>query len=60
MVDNQIVLLNKEDVPTFTFHQRQLVLDLCLCTPGIAERADLRVVPQPYSDHAALVVALEA
>jgi endonuclease/exonuclease/phosphatase family metal-dependent hydrolase len=50
------VLLNREDIPTFTFHKHRLVLDLCICSKGIAERANLKVVSQPYSDHAALVL----
>jgi endonuclease/exonuclease/phosphatase family metal-dependent hydrolase len=54
--DGRFVLLNREDAPTFTFHRRRLVLDLCICTPAIAAQARLKVVPQPYSDHAALVV----
>lgn len=53
--DKGLVLLNQPDAPTFTFHRRRLVLDLCLCTPGIAERTRLRIIPQPYSDHAALI-----
>jgi len=50
------VLLNREDHPTFTFHTRRLVLDLCICSKGISRHARLKVVPQPYSDHAALVL----
>lgn len=53
--DEGLVLMNRPDMPTFTFHQRRLLLDLCLCTPGIAAHTALRVIPQPYSDHAALV-----
>lgn len=56
--DEGLVLLNKPDLPTFTFHQRRLVLDLCLCTPALAARTELRVVPQPYSDHAALIAEI--
>lgn len=48
-------LVNREDEPTFTFHRRKLLLDLCLATPGIHPHIDLRVIPQPYSDHAALL-----
>lgn len=53
--DEGLVLLNSPDMPTFTFHRRKLMLDLCLCTPEIAARTKLRIIPQPYSDHAALV-----
>lgn len=53
--DNEIILMNNPETPTFTFHRRKLMLDLCLCTADIAKRVQLRVIPQPYSDHAALV-----
>lgn len=53
--DEGLMLINKPDAPTFTFHMRRLVLDLCLCTPGVAARTSLRIIPQPYSDHAALL-----
>lgn len=58
--DGSITLLNDADTPTFFFHKRKLVLDLCLATPGIAKRATLHVVPQPYSDHAALLLEIAA
>lgn len=48
-------LVNREDEPTFTFHKRRLLLDLCLATPRIRDRISLRIIPQPYSDHAALL-----
>ncbi len=51
-----IVLLNQVDVPTFTFHKRKLLLDLCFCSAGLAASSRLTVVPQAYSDHAALVL----
>ncbi|WP_138380020.1 endonuclease/exonuclease/phosphatase family protein [Luteithermobacter gelatinilyticus] len=51
-----LTVLNKEEEPTFTFHRKRHALDLCLCTPGIAERADLKIIPQPFSDHAALLL----
>ena len=51
-----IVLLNQEDEPTFTFHKRRLLLDLCFCSAGLAGSSRLTVVPQAYSDHAALVL----
>jgi endonuclease/exonuclease/phosphatase family metal-dependent hydrolase len=53
---DQLVLMNREDCPTFTFHRIKKVLDVCICTPGIASRVALRIIPQPYSDHAALLV----
>lgn len=56
--DAGLILLNRPDAPTFTFHMRKLVLDLCLCTPGIAAQTSLRIIPQPYSDHAALVAEI--
>ena len=51
-------VLNKEEEHTFTFHSRKLALDLCLCTDGLRDRAKLKIVPQPFSDHAALLLEL--
>lgn len=51
-------LLNRDTEPTFTLHQRRLVLDICLCSPALVEYADLRIIPQPYSDHDALLLKL--
>ena len=52
------VLLNRDDVHTFHFHKRKLVLDLCICSASLAERATLKIIPQPYSDHAALLLTI--
>ncbi len=57
---SDIILLNREDVPTFTFHKRELVLDLCFCTRKVAALSRLTVVPQAYSDHAALVLEVDS
>lgn len=54
------VLLNRHDVPTFQFHKRALVLDVCLCSRTLAARSRLKVLPQPYSDHAALLLHIDA
>lgn len=51
-------ILNGEDEPTFSFHRRKLVLDLCLCSNELADSLELRIVPQPFSDHAALVAEI--
>lgn len=51
-----LVLMNQEEHTTFTFHTFQKTLDICLCTKGIAEKCGLRIIPQPYSDHAALLL----
>lgn len=59
LVDENLILLNREDSPTFRFHRRHLVLDLCLCSPKIAKKAELKVLPQPYSDHAALILDVD-
>ncbi len=48
-------VLNQETEPTFLFHRRRLALDLCLATPGLTDRMTLRIIPQPFSDHAALL-----
>ena len=56
--NNNLTLLNDESAPTFRFHRMQLALDLCIATTHIAEHIELRIIPQPYSDHAALLVRL--
>ncbi len=53
---NDILLLNRPDTPTFTFHTRALVLDICLYSRSLAGHATLNVLPQPFSDHAALAL----
>ena len=57
--DESLLLLNCEKQPTFTFHKRQLMLDVAMSSANIAEHASLEVIPQPYSDHAALLLTLE-
>jgi len=49
-------VLNNESEPTFRFHRRHLTLDLCICSRGLRDQIKLRVVQQPFSDHAALLV----
>lgn len=56
--ENHLTLLNQEEVPTFRFHRTQLPLDLCICSHGIAKDAQLKIIPQPYSDHEALLLTL--
>lgn len=54
----EFLLLNNEHEHTFTFHRQKRVLDLCLCSRGVAERSFLAVLPQAYSDHAALLLEM--
>ena len=54
-----LCILNREDDHTFTFHQRKLALDLCICSQDLARRSTLKIIPQPFSDHAALLVNIE-
>jgi hypothetical protein len=54
-----MVILNDENEPTFFFHRRKKVLDLCVCTVGLAERCTMKVIPQPFSDHAALLIDVQ-
>ncbi len=51
-----LIVLNNESDPTFAFSGRRLALDLCLCSRALAPRLNMRIVPQPFSDHAALLV----
>lgn len=56
--ENNLVLLNDQNVPTFRFHKLRLPLDLCICSTKIAQQAQLKVIPQPYSDHEALLLTI--
>jgi endonuclease/exonuclease/phosphatase family metal-dependent hydrolase len=51
-------LLNEESTPTFTLHRIRKALDLCICTESLVPRIDLKIIAQPYSDHAALLVEI--
>jgi endonuclease/exonuclease/phosphatase family metal-dependent hydrolase len=53
-----LVLVNDADQPTFTFHRRRHLLDLCLASRALRPRMAIRVLPQPFSDHAALCVEI--
>jgi len=57
--DSALRLLNKEDAHTFTFHKLSLALDLCICSDGLAKKTGLKIIPQPFSDHAALLVEIQ-
>jgi len=52
----RFILLNRDDHPTFFFHKQEKILDLCVCSPSLAEKTALKILPQSYSDHAALIV----
>lgn len=51
-----LCVLNNEEDHTFLFCGNRWVLDLCICSQSLAARTSLQVVPQPFSDHAALLV----
>ncbi len=54
--DTDLQVMNREDEHTFMFHKRTLALDLCICSASLQKRASLRIIPQPFSDHAALLL----
>jgi hypothetical protein len=54
--DTGLVILNNEANATFTLHKKRLALDLCLCSPVLANKAKLKIIDQPFSDHDALLV----
>ncbi len=54
--DTDLKVLNKETEHTFIFHRRKLALDLCICSSALQDRANLRIIKQPFSDHAALLL----
>lgn len=53
-----LVVLNDEAQPTFTLHRHNWALDLCICSTALVDHIDLDILPQAYSDHAALLVHL--
>jgi endonuclease/exonuclease/phosphatase family metal-dependent hydrolase len=59
LLQNDLVLLNRVEHPTFTFHIFRKVLDICICTKNIAQHCQLQVIPQPYSDHEALLLEVD-
>lgn len=56
---SNLVVMNREDAPTFRFHKTTLPLDLCIASQGIARRISLTIIPQPFSDHEALLLKIE-
>lgn len=56
--DNDLHLVSREDEPTFLFHRYRRTLDLCICSESLLDRVSLKIIPQPYSDHAALLLHL--
>lgn len=54
-----LLILNEEDEHTFLFHRRKLTLDLCLASSRIVPYLSLRIVPQPFSDHEALILDIQ-
>jgi endonuclease/exonuclease/phosphatase family metal-dependent hydrolase len=55
----RIRLLNEPHIPTFRFHRTSQTLDLAVATEDVAHRLKLRILPQPFSDHAALVLEMD-
>ena len=53
-------LLNNTTETTFRFHKQHLLLDLCICSKTLASSAKLQVIPQPFSDHSALLLDIDA
>lgn len=56
----KLLVVNDPELPTFRFHRSRALVDLAMCSPGIRDRAALRIVEQHYSDHAALILDLHA
>lgn len=57
--ENNLRLLNDENKTTFTFHRIKKTLDLCICSENIASRLNLKIIPQFFSDHSALLLEVE-
>lgn len=59
LLDTNLQLINRYNEPTFRFYRTHHVLDLCLCSKELIGKLSLKVIPQPFSDHAALLVELD-
>jgi endonuclease/exonuclease/phosphatase family metal-dependent hydrolase len=53
-------VVNNEKETTFLFHRRKLTLDLCICSSALMPDISLRIIPQPFSDHEALLVKVSS
>ena len=51
-------VLNNEADPTFRFHKRRLALDLCIGSKDLLAQMQLKIIHQPFSDHAAILVEI--
>jgi endonuclease/exonuclease/phosphatase family metal-dependent hydrolase len=56
LLSEDLVILNGREDYTFTLHRSRWVLDLCICSKALAPHVNLKIVQQPFSDHAALLV----
>jgi endonuclease/exonuclease/phosphatase family metal-dependent hydrolase len=57
--DGDLKVLNKESDFTFSFINKKLVLDLCIASKNLAPRINLKIIAQPFSDHAGLLVEIQ-
>jgi endonuclease/exonuclease/phosphatase family metal-dependent hydrolase len=57
--DGDLKVLNTESDFTFSFINKKLVLDLCIASKNLAQRIALKIIPQPFSDHAGLLVEIK-
>lgn len=58
LLENTSLKILNDNTPTFTFHKTQLPLDICLVSESLAERAEIKIINQPFSDHKALLVKI--
>lgn len=58
LLGTDLCVLNDESEHTFMFGNRRLTLDLCIASATLAPKMRLRVIPQPFSDHAALLLEM--
>lgn len=52
-------VLSREEDHTFMFGAMRRALDLCLCSESLGDRIALQIIPQPFSDHAALLLDVD-
>ncbi|AZL16066.1 endonuclease/exonuclease/phosphatase family protein [Rickettsiales endosymbiont of Stachyamoeba lipophora] len=56
--DANLSILNDQKIPTFTFHIWQYPIDLCICSSSLLRKLHLEIIPQPFSDHSALLLTI--
>lgn len=57
--ENDLRVISREDEPTFLFYKYKMTLDLCIASESLQDRISVRIIPQSFSDHDALLVDID-